>query len=77
MTCISGLIISDSQQDTTDEEHNDDNNDDKKFVSEETPGNISANILTKQWDKTEPEDNHEHGKLIYHDVNINLKKNYP
>ncbi|VDO59852.1 unnamed protein product [Schistosoma margrebowiei] len=59
MTCISGLIISDSQQDTTDEEH-----DDKKFVSEETPGNISADILTKQWDKTEPEDNHEHGGLV-------------
>ncbi|CAH8453074.1 unnamed protein product [Schistosoma haematobium] len=64
MTCISGLIISDSQQDTTDEEHDDDNNDDKKFVSEETPDNISANILTKQWDKTEPEDNHEHGGLV-------------
>ncbi|CAI2723705.1 unnamed protein product [Schistosoma spindalis] len=63
MTCISGLIISDSQHDTTDEEH-DDNNDDKKFVSVETPGNISADILTKQWDKTELEDNHEHGGLV-------------
>ncbi|CAH8471701.1 unnamed protein product [Schistosoma rodhaini] len=63
MTCISGLIISESQQDTTDEEH-DDNNDDNKFVSERTSGDISAEILTKQWDKNEPEDNHKHGGLV-------------
>ncbi|CAH8448651.1 unnamed protein product [Schistosoma turkestanicum] len=63
-TCISGLIISDTQQDTTDEEDHDNNNDGAELISKETNGDPSAEILTDQWNKTESGDNNEHGGLV-------------